>query len=534
MNLLRILSYLTTVISCTVTVFISSVPAAEKIQLTPEHIEAVNRQRRIILQDDVLAKQCFRHDVVGQERMERVVDYYMSKLEETPNQVDSIWFEWGEGNTAIWPSKVLPQTTNIFPKWWESGVDPIRVLLDEARQRGREVFFSYRMNGSDNDSMFDPPHKFDQPTPLKAEHPDWLINLWHPFWDFSQPGVRDLKLRAVQEVAQMYDFDGIQVDFARVAALFPEGQQWVSRDKLTEFMRSLRVVLLDVERQRGRPLLLAARVPENLMGCHFDGMDVETWARENLVDIFVLGCRSSNVDVAAFRRITAGTEIKLYPGFDFHHVSDGYGSSSIEVARGVYANHWNQRPDGVQTFNLYTASPESASRLGVGGGSRPPWDVQCQILRDCGSPETLRFQDKVFYVQRRGGEQGPPAANFHTPRWGYFCTNMFESLPATLDGQAKADTLLTLKVADDVQADAEKIKNLTLRLLLGSPADLEVRVNNLLLEAAGREGDWQVFPVQPDQLAVGGNLVGVKLVDQLSQASGPIRVEKLELHIDYR
>ena len=92
MNLLRILFYLTTVISCTVTVFISSVPAAEKIQLTPEHIEAVNRQRRIILQDDVLAKQCFRHDVVGQERMERVVDYYMSKLEETPNQVDSIWF----------------------------------------------------------------------------------------------------------------------------------------------------------------------------------------------------------------------------------------------------------------------------------------------------------------------------------------------------------------------------------------------------------------------------------------------------------
>jgi hypothetical protein len=257
-NLLRTLSYLPIVISCALPHIISSVSTAEHIKLTPEHIEAVNRQRRIILQDDVLANDCFRNDSVGQERLKRVVDYYMSKLEKTPNQVDSVWFEWGEGNTAVWPSKVLPRTTNVFPKWWKSGVDPIRVLLEEARQRGREVFFSYRMNGSDNDSMFDPPHQFNQPTPLKAEHPDWLINLWHPFWDFSQPGVRELKLRALHEVAQIYDFDGIQVDFARVAALFPGGQQWARRDKLTEFMRSLRVLLLNVERQRGRPLLLAA------------------------------------------------------------------------------------------------------------------------------------------------------------------------------------------------------------------------------------------------------------------------------------
>jgi len=285
MNLLRILLYSPIVFCCAVTFSFNSLPADDNIILTPAHFEAVNRKRRIILQDDVLANDCFRSETVGSDRLQRVIDYYMSKLDETPNQVDSIWFEWGEGNTAVWPSKILPRTTNVFPKWWESGVDPIQVLLDEARKRDREVFFSYRMNGSDNDGMFDPPHPFDQPTPLKAEHPDWLIHLWHPFWNFAEPGVRELKLRALQEVAQMYDFDGIQVDFARVAALFPEGKQWASRDKLTEFMRTLRVLLLDVERERDRPLLLAARVPENLMGCHFDGMDVETWSREKLVEV---------------------------------------------------------------------------------------------------------------------------------------------------------------------------------------------------------------------------------------------------------
>ena len=73
--------------------------------------------------------------------------------------------------------------------------------------------------------MFDPPHPVGEATPLKAADPDWLIHLWHPFWNFAQPGVRKLKLAGLQKVAQMYDFDGIQIDFARVAALFREEEQ---------------------------------------------------------------------------------------------------------------------------------------------------------------------------------------------------------------------------------------------------------------------------------------------------------------------
>ena len=510
------------------------------ITLTAQHIEAVNRRRRIIFHDDVLANNVFRTETVGSEQLSKVIDFYMNRLDEEPNQIDSIWFDWGEGNTAVWPSKVLPCTTNVFPKWWEAGVDPVQVLLEEARKRGREVFFSYRINGSDNDDLHDPPHPFDQPIPLKAEHSDWLIRLWHPFWNFAFPGVRELKLRVLREVAENYDFDGIQVDFARVAALFPEGQQWENRDKLTDFIRSLRVVLLDVERKRGRPFLLAARVPENLQGCHFDGMDVEGWARQNLVDIFVLGCRSSDVDIEAFRRMTKGTGIKLYPSFDYHHVSDGYGynQASIEVFRGVYANWWSQGPDGVHTFNLMVPSPKSAQVFP--GGYRPSWEIQCQVFREAGSPETLECKDKVFYVQRRGGEQGPPPSNFSTPRWGYFCTNMFAPLPAALANDGKADTLRTLKVADDVNAAADKIKEITLRMAITDAAKgaenqtIEVRINNILLGPARIEAGWLVFPVEPRQLAVGDNLVGVRVVRRPPGVPGQISIEKLELHVDYR
>ena len=126
--------------------------------------------------------------------------------------------------------------------------------------------------------------------------------------------------------------------------------------------------LLEIERQRGRPLLLAARVPENLPGCHFDGLDLEAWIDEFLIDILVLGTRTAKVDIAAFRRLARGTPIKLYPSWDNHHSSDGYRETDLEIWRGVCANWWRQNPDGMHTFNLMLPSPQAAQN----SGARPP------------------------------------------------------------------------------------------------------------------------------------------------------------------
>ena len=323
------------------------------------HALAAARQRRIIFQDDILANDAFRCGEVGPSRLERLIAFYTSRLEAAPNQIDSVWHEWGEGNTAVWPSEVLPRTENVFPGWWEAGIDPVRVLLEETRKRGREVFFSYRINGSDNDDLFDPPHPLEGPVPLKARHPDWLIHKWHVYWDFRREGVRRLKLEVLREVAEMYDYDGISVDFARVPVLFPEGEQWKHRDLLTGFMREVRSALHGIARRRGRPYLLAARVPEDIPGCRFDGIDVETWAAEGVVDLLVIGTRTAAADVAGFRALTSGTPVRVYPSWDDHHSSDGYRHPTVEVWRGVCANWWRQNPDGMHTFNLMFPSPES-------------------------------------------------------------------------------------------------------------------------------------------------------------------------------
>ena len=538
----------------------SDTAAHNRLTMSPKHIEAINRQRRIIFQDDVLANDVFRTDEVGRERLDKIIDFYMSRLDEQPNQIDSIWFEWGEGNTAVWPSEVIPCTENVFPKWWEIGIDPVEVLLDEAKSRGREVFFSYRINGSDNDDLFDPPRPFDQPIPFKAEHPDWLIYKWHPYWNFAFQGVRNLKLDVVREVAEIYDFDGIQIDFARIPVLFPE-EQWLHHDILTGFMRDIRTTLLDIGEKRGRPLLVAVRVPEDLMGCHFDGMDVETWARDFLVDIFVVGTRTADADISTFRRITRGTPIKVYPSFDDHHSTDGYREPDLEVWRGACANWWRQNPDGMHTFNLMVSSPQSAENLDL--SPSPRWQTQRKIFSEIGSPETLKGVDKIFFIERRGGGHAeyvvPSPSNWNTPRHMYFQTNMLAALPAALEDDGKEDTLFTLNVADDVNAASADIDQITLRIAISDAAGealslderlemlgsrVEVRLNNILLDTphietveatkANAFTNWLIFSVAPRYVAVGANLVGVRLSQRPSAILGRIQIEKLELHVRYR
>ena len=539
------------------------------IELSREHQEAANRLRRIIFQDAVPSSGMPFWEGVRPDQIDDAVNFYMSRLDEKPNQIDSVWYEWGEGNIAQWPSKVLPAAREVFPELWEAGLDPVKLLLEAAKGRGREVFFSYRINGSDNAVG-------DFMPPMKSDHPEWLLQLWHPFWNFEFQEVRDHKVRVVREVAENYDFDGISIDFARIPTVFPAGQQWKLRHLLTDFMRQVRVSLLQVERRRGRPFLLAARVPENLMGCHFDGLDVEAWARQRIVDIFVVGVRSSNVDIADFRRITSGTGIKIYPSFDDHHSSDGYHEPSIRVWRGVAANWWRQGVDGIHTFNLIFPSPKVAAALNFTGGysSRPErWERQRQVFRDIGSRETLRGKDKIFYVERRGGGHGPTVfpnpEDWSTPRHMYFNTNMFAPLPVPLDDEGKADTLLTLYVGDDVASAPGGVDAMTLRLLLSDPVakdlpshrrlettlvavfghglstlknlpaargiekDIEVRVNNLLLKEARVEGGWLVFDVDPLQFAVGDNLVGVRVKGRRPDLRDQLIIEKLELHVDY-
>ena len=118
------------------------------------------------------------------------------------------------------------------------------------------------------------------------------------------------------------------------------------------------------------------------------------WIKQNLVDILALGIRNFDVDLEAFRRLTEGTHIRIYPSIDDHHASDGYATPPIEIYRGVATNWLKNGADGIQTFNFNHAPDFPFQNV---------WETHLQAYREIGRLETLKYKDKIFVLQRRGG-----------------------------------------------------------------------------------------------------------------------------------
>jgi hypothetical protein len=524
------------------------------VRLSEAHLAAVNRSRRLILHYDWTAwgMQKTPWGRKGIDQLDEIVQFYTRPYQDAAAAaIDSVFYEIGEGYPAMWPSNIIKRASVVFPVWWEAGIDPVEVLVNETRRVGREVFITYRINGADveGDAEFE---RWKLPA-IKEQHPDWLIEVpWgHPKWNFAVEGVRKLVQSVLCEIAELYNIDGLQLDFARTPVVLPIGKQWLLRDRLTDFMHGLREALLEIEERRGRPLLLAVRIPESILGCHFDGYEIERWIDEQLVDLIVPGAGAANIDIAGYRRLIGDKTIKIYTSWDAIHPTEGYREPTIEYWRGLFSKWWAQGADGVHIFNLTHQSP---------------------LLLELAQPKVMKLRDKAFIIERRSGGHGEEITghpyNWQTPRHMFFMTYMLAPLPAILDPSGKVDTLLTIEMTDDVHAAADLINRLLLRVLVSDPTAtellaerrteparlwtfaghpetnlptakgiehrLEARINNLPLESPSLISGWLEFPVTADQLAVGDNLIGLRHAKQPEGHIEQVRVEKVELHVDYK
>ena len=106
-------------------------------------------------------------------------------------------------------------------------------------------------------------------------------------YDYSHAEVREHRLAMVAEVAENYDFDGIELDWQRHAHHLPVAEAYRLRYVLTDFMAQAREICRAVGLKRGRPLWLASRVAASEEACHHVGYDVHSWLDGALLDYLI-------------------------------------------------------------------------------------------------------------------------------------------------------------------------------------------------------------------------------------------------------
>ena len=400
---------------------------------------------------------------------------------------------------------MLEGRRNITTDLINQGTDTLRVMVDYCHAHNLECFWSMRMNDT-----HDGAHRPDKPYPLfpklKQQRPELLNGTFkerprHGSWtsvNYALPEVRDLAFRYIEEVCRSYDVDGIELDFFRHMS-YLKSVAWggeasaAERRGITDLMRRIRAVTEETGLRRGRPLLLAARVPDSAEYARRVGLDLEAWMREGLVDIMIgsgyfrlnpwqewvaLGKPYGTAMVAGLSESRTSGEDKRF----------GRGRAESYRARAMQA--WQAGVHGIYIFNVYNAGTS--------------W------LKEVGEPDALAQLDKHYFATVRNGKPQSYLRN----------GQRFRSLPQLTPNEpwevdSRDPKALALFVGDDLEAcPAERKPTVACHLRfskLRDPAALCVALNGVPLTGGTAAGEWVDLPVSGDLLRCGENAFSLAL-----------------------
>ena len=390
-------------------------------RLRQERHKMAHRKRRIIFNndgDDVLhlgsnssQKVLASQELRGNAKNCPVTQEGLLELRTTDllgSQVDAIWYfsSWGMklhygdgafgrlyGPAEPGDPKVGPFIRNAKTLIETCGRDCLEIMVETGHQHGLEVFFSNRMNDI-HDSY---PGQFGKTRRIRRDKPHWCLStkeegikhgypdvrsMWSA-WNFEVPEVRRLMVEAMREVCQSYDVDGIELDFLRNSMYFPESMQFKAVGQkninlMTEMVRDIRKVTEQEGLKRGRPILLAVRIPEDEKLSLSVGLDVRTWLTEGLVDVLVPG-QWLEFTVPTREIIDLGHSYGV-PVYGQNHAwwkGTDYGFTlDPTVWRADALKMFAEGADGIYMFNVF--------------------DPTLRLWWELGDPNTLRTVDRTY------------------------------------------------------------------------------------------------------------------------------------------
>ena len=524
--------------------------------MSNERRTSVHRRRRIILNDD--------SGVMNDPVAQTEAGFLSRPLCHIPDTgIDSVWWSIMTGADHLkYDSKVgdaagkqpipgapkgdLKRFATLwrnFEAFIDRGADPLKFVVEWGHGHGREVFASYRMN------MIQDSWRPTFGTRFRREHPDCCLGERGAFensdnedlrlcWsalDYEHEAVRDYRFAILEELCH-YDIDGVELDFWRWPAFFKptldrkpvEGRHL---DAMTDFMRRVRGRMMEIESERGRPLLLAAHLFDTPEINRRLGLDVETWLEEGLLDILVIGGHYTNysIPLSEWSDLARNYDLPLYPCM--------YRSTGVEFDRAIATHYYNCGADGIYTFNI-----------------RLP--AHLQPMKEIGDPDLIARKDKHYVMDH--AQDGGVLGNGCAPGL----------LPVRLEEGAPAEA--TLIIGDDVRKAAAENGLAEVRLRL-SLTHFDPNRDEVAITLNGRElhrprpvptrnpwakrgkavGEWagiedrvrslefllftlySDIPTAPD-LTQGANAIEATLGPRVSGRTGPVDLVGLELFIRYQ
>lgn len=175
-----------------------------------------------------------------------------------------------------------------------SGMDAVAVAGEEAKKNNLLFIPSLRMN--DSHFMSDPYEypltgKFwltHAPTYTIKNSPITFSKDYGNLLDYSYREVRDFRLAQIKEAIELHAniIDGFELDFNRVQVFFPKDSAASKQVYITEIVQKVREMLNALSKQQGRPMYLLVRIPPSLKACTWAGLDIITWMKKELVDMY--------------------------------------------------------------------------------------------------------------------------------------------------------------------------------------------------------------------------------------------------------
>jgi hypothetical protein len=487
-----------------------------------------HRNRRIIYNDDgdqmwVAHNKSYGYNITDEKSF--IIDARTTPTFDT--HADTYVFCVGNGCEPPWG-----KMEQLLP-FFKSAKDAHETIVQACHTHNMEVWASLRMNDIHDSFMADCLEKTNDP--LKAEHPEYLIapktnrdlpqdvadrHLWTAF-NFARPEVRQYRLEYIEKNASECDWDGYELDFTRFIWNFALGTEQEHIEDMTDFIRKARKILNDIENKRGRPMTFVVHVHDSLRMSYQLGLDVETWVKEELVDVLIVGMGYCPYLVKMDEWMALGRQyhVPVYPsvntntyGNEWQKKHDGK-PVYHEGLRASSSYYWQVGADGLYLFNLFCQKDKSPD----GNLSR---NYIYAPLKEIGEPDLLKEKGKLYTISPVLNDSFYLHGTEETP------------LPIALD---KVERKLSLYIGQDAEAPNAKFRIRAFASGGNGDEKVRFRLNHKLITCeAKRNGSWYEVDVPAGVvMRTGRNELAVWCNKELAGSDSPIIIHHIFVPVSY-